>query len=162
MSSNFTAKISLPTPEATARFGSAIAPSLRAGDALLLEGEIGAGKTHFARALIQARLSKSDRAEEVPSPTYTLVQTYNDGEYEIWHADLYRLTSPDEVIELGLDYAFETAITLVEWPDRLGDTTPKSALRLRFDIDGAGRILTLKSNEANWAERLGLVLELNV
>ena len=90
---------------------------LRAGDCVLLEGPIGAGKTHFCRALIRARLG---REEDVPSPTFTLVQTY-DADVEIWHADLYRLSHPDEALELGLEDAFASAICLVEWPERLGE-----------------------------------------
>ena len=125
------------SPEDTARFAAALAPGLRAGDVLLLEGQIGGGKTHFARALIQARLAADGApVEDVPSPTFTLVQTYDGRGGEIWHADLYRLTSPDEVIELGLEEAFETAICLVEWPDRLGDLAPPDALTLQFSPDG--------------------------
>jgi tRNA threonylcarbamoyladenosine biosynthesis protein TsaE len=108
---------------------------LRAGDCLLLEGQIGAGKSHFARAFIQARLG---RAEDVPSPTFTLVQSYQ-ADVEIWHADLYRLSHPDEVLELGLDEAFDSAICLIEWPDRLGSLLPKGAMRLRFTLEGEGR-----------------------
>jgi tRNA threonylcarbamoyladenosine biosynthesis protein TsaE len=108
---------------------------LRAGDCLLLEGQIGAGKSHFARAFIQARLG---RAEDVPSPTFTLVQSYQ-ADVEIWHADLYRLSHPDEVLELGLDEAFDSAICLIEWPDRLGSLLPKGAMRLRFALAGEGR-----------------------
>ena len=100
----------------TTRLGAVLARHLRPGDTVLLSGSIGAGKTHFARAFIQARLG---RKEEVPSPTFTLIQTYDAGDTEIWHADLYRLGHPDEVHELGLEEAFETAICLVEWPDRL-------------------------------------------
>jgi tRNA threonylcarbamoyladenosine biosynthesis protein TsaE len=108
---------------------------LRAGDCLLLEGQIGAGKSHFARAFIQARLG---RAEDVPSPTFTLVQSYQ-ADVEIWHADLYRLSHPDEVLELGLEEAFDSAICLIEWPDRLGSLLPKGAMRLRFTLEGEGR-----------------------
>ena len=121
--------------DATARLGQWFATRLQAGDCLLLEGQIGAGKSHFARAFIQARLG---RAEDVPSPTFTLVQTYQ-ADIEIWHADLYRLSHPDEVLELGLEEAFDSAICLIEWPDRLGSLLPKGALRLRFALEGEGR-----------------------
>ncbi|TNF16725.1 MAG: tRNA (adenosine(37)-N6)-threonylcarbamoyltransferase complex ATPase subunit type 1 TsaE [Rhodobacteraceae bacterium] len=129
--------LDLPDPDATTRLGAIFARFAHPGDVLLLEGPIGAGKTHFARSLIQSRLG---RAEDVPSPTFTLVQTY-EADCEIWHADLYRLSHPDEVYELGLDTAFETAICLIEWPDRLGSATPEGALRLRFEQteDGAAR-----------------------
>lgn len=125
-----TLRLTLRSPEATAALAHRIAPHLGAGDTLLLDGPIGAGKTHFARSLIQSLLATP---EDVPSPTFTLVQTYDaaDGT-EIWHADLYRLTHPDEVLELGLDTAFDTAICLVEWPDRLGKACPPDALRLSF------------------------------
>ncbi|MXU64742.1 tRNA (adenosine(37)-N6)-threonylcarbamoyltransferase complex ATPase subunit type 1 TsaE [Oceanomicrobium pacificus] len=112
-----------------------LAPLLGAGDTICLTGPVGAGKTHFARALIQARLDAEDRWEDVPSPSYTLVQVYDLAETEIWHVDLYRLTDPDETIELGLDQAFDTAICLIEWPDRLGGLLPARRLDLRFDID---------------------------
>src|SRR6056297_4111622 len=121
--------LTLSSPQATAALAARIAPLLRPGDTLLLSGPIGAGKTAFARALIQARLG---RAEDVPSPTFTLVQTYDDGICEIWHADLYRLTVPEDAVELGLEQAFAEAICLVEWPDRLGDLRPEGALALDF------------------------------
>ena len=119
----------------------------------MLTGSLGAGKTHFARALIQKLLADSGVWEDVPSPTYTLVQTYDTGTSEIWHADLYRLSDPNEIIELGLDDAFDTAITLIEWPDRLGDLAPKDALRITLKIDGDARALT-----ATWDDpRLSLL-----
>lgn len=130
-------RLTLADAEATARLGRWFAPRLRAGDVLLLEGDIGAGKTHFARALIQARLAAAGLAEDLPSPTFTLVQTYDAGGTEIWHADLYRLAGPDEIEELGLVAAFGTAVCLVEWPDRLGPLRPDAALTLRF---GPGRL----------------------
>ena len=137
-------QIPLPGPDDTSAVASRLAPHLRAGDCLLLTGSLGAGKTHFARALIQKRLSDSNRWEDVPSPTYTLVQTYDDGQSEIWHADLYRLSDPNEIIELGLDEAFETAITVIEWPDRLGDLAPSNALRLTLSVTGESRALTVE------------------
>jgi tRNA threonylcarbamoyladenosine biosynthesis protein TsaE len=126
--------VPLPDPDATAALGRALAGRLGAGDAVLLQGGLGAGKTHLARALIQSLLLVP---EDVPSPSFTLVQTYGAGNLEIWHADLYRLAAAEEVAELGLDAAFGAALVLVEWPDRLGPATPPQALTLRFaDIPG--------------------------
>jgi tRNA threonylcarbamoyladenosine biosynthesis protein TsaE len=155
-SARFEAALTLSSPEATSAFAAALAPLLAAGDALLLEGPIGAGKTHFARALILARLDAAGTPrEDIPSPTFTLVQTYRAGALEIWHADLYRLGSPAEAMELGLDEAFATALTLVEWPERLGPLAPEGALRLALAPDAAeeARRLSL-SGRAEWAGRL--------
>jgi len=144
------------TETALAALGRAFAPRLGPGDTILLDGPLGAGKTHFARALIQARLAAAGRMEDVPSPSFTLVQTYDDDTAEIWHADLYRLHGPDETLELGLDDAFETAICLVEWPDRLGDLAPATALTLRFEIvrDGAARDVLATARAPGWEARL--------
>ncbi|MEZ5753432.1 MAG: tRNA (adenosine(37)-N6)-threonylcarbamoyltransferase complex ATPase subunit type 1 TsaE [Paracoccaceae bacterium] len=130
---------------ATAALGAFLAPRLAAGDCLLLEGPIGAGKSHLARALIRKRLG---RFEDIPSPTFTLVQTYDAGEVEIWHADLYRLSHPDEVLELGLEDAFSSAICLVEWPDRLGAHLPAGALHLKLSAEGDGRCVTITGGRA--------------
>ncbi len=128
--------IPLPTADDTAALGARLALVARAGDCVLLEGPIGAGKSHLARAFIQARLGRN---EDVPSPSYTLVQIYEADGVEIWHADLYRLTHPDEVWELGLDDAFAKAVCLIEWPDRLGRHLPPGALHLRLEAWGDGR-----------------------
>lgn len=136
MLSSASVTLYLPDETATTALGALLAAVLRAGDTVLLTGCIGAGKTHLARAFIQAKLG---RAEDVPSPTFTLVQTYNAPECEIWHTDLYRLSHPDEVLELGLDLAFETAICFVEWPDRLGGLVPKTAMTVTLLPKGDGR-----------------------
>ncbi|GGD21246.1 tRNA (adenosine(37)-N6)-threonylcarbamoyltransferase complex ATPase subunit type 1 TsaE [Sinisalibacter lacisalsi] len=154
-------RFALTSPEATARFGAALALRLKPGDTILLDGPIGSGKTHFARSLIQARLAADGAPlEDVPSPTFTLVQTYDTGKVEIWHADLYRLTHPDEIEELGLTDAFDTAICLVEWPDRLGDLAPENALTLSFTQgeDEDTRWLALDETSP-WRGRLGSILD---
>lgn len=137
-------RIDLPTPDATAAFAGALAPHLGAGDVLLLEGPVGAGKTAFARALIGALRARAGLPpEDVPSPTFTLVQTYDTGTFETWHADLYRLGDPTEVAELGLTDAFTEALCLIEWPDRLGCTAPRGAARLTFAMPGPGELRRL-------------------
>lgn len=135
-----TVTLPLPDEAATAALGARLAALARPGDVILLSGPIGAGKSHLARAFIRARLG---REEEVPSPTFTLIQTYGPPGDEIFHADLYRLTHPDEVWELGLDEAFSRAICLVEWPDRLGAHLPPGALRLKLSTACEGRLATL-------------------
>ncbi|MEE9388166.1 MAG: tRNA (adenosine(37)-N6)-threonylcarbamoyltransferase complex ATPase subunit type 1 TsaE [Paracoccaceae bacterium] len=122
----------LATPDETTALAAAVSRLLVAGDTLLLSGDLGAGKTHFSRALITARLAAVGMSDDIPSPTYTLVQTYSDGITDIWHADLYRLTGPDDIAELGLLEAFETAVCLIEWPDRLGDLRPPGALSIEL------------------------------
>lgn len=143
--------LDLADDTATTDFGRRLAPFLREGDVLLLNGPIGAGKTHFSRGLIRARLGWD---EDVPSPTFTLIQTY-DGMPDIWHADLYRLTHPDEVTELGLEDAFSTAICLIEWPERLGDLRPDGALTLNFRVtrNGDARAVDI-IGPAQWGARL--------
>jgi tRNA threonylcarbamoyladenosine biosynthesis protein TsaE len=125
------------------------APFCRRGGVILLKGEIGAGKSFFSRALI---LELLEIPEDIPSPTFTIVQTYTAPDLEIWHCDLYRLTSPDEAFELGLEDAFETALCLIEWPEKLAGVTPSDALTMTFqhtDSDTA-RNVTLNSAATKW------------
>ena len=118
-------------PLETKTLATEIKEYLQNGDVILLKGEIGAGKSHFARSLIQAAM---DKVEEVPSPTFTLVQTYDTKIGSIWHADLYRLSDQSEIFELGLIDAFGKEIVLVEWPDRLGHLEPQDALKIEMVI----------------------------
>lgn len=113
---------------ATGRLAARLAGRARRGDAILLEGPLGAGKSAFARAFLRA--AAGDPALEVPSPSFTLVQGYDlPGGMQAHHFDLYRLSGPAEVAELGWEEAREAGIVLVEWPDRLGPgLTPEGAL----------------------------------
>ncbi len=143
----------LETAEDAAALAVAFSAHLKGGDSLLLSGPVGAGKTHFARSIIQAMMARDGEVEDVPSPTFTLVQVYETSVGEVWHTDLYRLTHVDELTELGLDDAFDTAITLVEWPDRLGAARPERHLDLSFsmpDIESDTRVLELVAVGDNW------------
>ena len=140
----------LSSPQETADLATRIAAALGPGDCLLLEGPIGAGKTHLSRHLIQSLLPVF---EDVPSPTFTLVQTYDVPTGELWHADLYRLSSLEEIEELGLVDAFDSAICLVEWPDRLAELTPPHALHLSLSLDPENvdtRHLTFTWSDKKW------------
>lgn len=140
-----------PNADATALFAVKLGQGLRAGDVVLLSGPVGAGKTHFARALIQSLL---DVPEDVPSPTFTLVQTYDTQKGALWHADLYRIGTDTEIDELGLVEAFEDAICLVEWPDRLASLQPIGALSIDIAQNGEGRSTHLSWTDEKWASRL--------
>lgn len=148
------ARFSSRSAEQTADLARSIGRGLRPGDTILLEGDIGAGKTHFARSLIQ---SLQDAPEDVPSPTFTLVQTYETRNGPLWHADLYRLGGPDEIVETGLLDAMETAICLIEWPDRLGPDAPDTALTLQFAngaTEDSREITATSAAPAHWVGRL--------
>jgi tRNA threonylcarbamoyladenosine biosynthesis protein TsaE len=120
---------------ATARLGAALAARLRVGDVLALTGDLGAGKTALARAIVRALTGDPD--EDVPSPTFTLVQMYDTpAGPPVHHYDLYRLEHPDEVLELDLDDALAGGITLIEWPDRLGGWLPRDRLDVTLSIAG--------------------------
>lgn len=146
----------LPSEAATEALAAALAPLLRPGDLVLLQGVLGAGKSFLARALIRALAD--DSFAEVPSPTFTLVQSYETPAGEVWHADLYRLSDPEEIVELGLEDAFETAICLLEWPDRLAPHWPNHALCLRLEVPpattGARRVTVAAPPESDLARRL--------
>lgn len=127
--------LSLPDIEATDRLAHALSSIADPGCCILLDGPVGAGKTYLARKILHILMRAQGQIEDVPSPTFTLVQTYQIGALEVWHADLYRLTSADELVELGLEAAFETAFCLVEWPDRMGDMAPAKALHIALSPD---------------------------
>jgi tRNA threonylcarbamoyladenosine biosynthesis protein TsaE len=139
----------LPDLSATVCLAEAVAGCARAGDAILLEGELGAGKTEFARAFLRA--ASNDAALEVPSPTFTLVQSYDTARGPVHHFDLWRLDGPDALTELGWDEACRD-IVLVEWPDRLGAMRPTDALTVALELQpGESRRVRL----SGWPDRIG-------
>ncbi|TXH38739.1 MAG: tRNA (adenosine(37)-N6)-threonylcarbamoyltransferase complex ATPase subunit type 1 TsaE [Rhodospirillaceae bacterium] len=152
----------LPDEAATAALARDLAPFLRRGDVLALWGDLGAGKTSFARALITYL---SAAAEDVPSPTFTLVQTYPGriGEarepVELWHFDLYRLTAPEQAYDLAIEEAFEGGISLIEWPVRLGYLLPAKRLDLTLTLtDEVGRRRAEIAGNDVWHRRLASLM----
>lgn len=154
-------EIRLSNEAATIEVAAELGKHLSPGDTVLLSGEIGAGKTAFARALIQSRMRAYGTIEDVPSPTFTIVQPYSVGDAEIWHADLYRLGDSSEIAELGLDMAIETAICLIEWPDRLGELLPIAALSVCLSTTGDmdQRILSFSWSDPKWPNKLGGIVD---
>ncbi len=141
---------------ATARLAEDLATKIAPGDVIALEGDLGAGKTTLARALIRA--VADDDGLEVPSPTFTLVQTY-PGRVAIAHFDLYRLGGPDEMDEIGFDEASETGAVLVEWPERAEGRLPPETLVIRLSIEGESRRAEI-SGGGTWPERLARLGEI--
>ncbi len=121
---------------ATEQLGATLAARLKPGDVVGLKGELGAGKTTLARAILRA--AADDPALIVPSPTFTLVEVYETPQGIYWHFDLYRLETPEQVFELGWEEARAEGIVLLEWPERLGPLLPKH-LSVTLEIDGDGR-----------------------
>ena len=144
-------KLDLADEAATAALAARLAALARPGDVIALTGELGAGKTSFARAFIRAR----GGAGEVPSPTFTLVQIYDVDAATIWHFDGYRLRTHEEAWELGIEDAFVEGISLIEWPDRLGLLLPRHRLEitLLYGEQFGARRAALDSGQ-DWQRRL--------
>jgi tRNA threonylcarbamoyladenosine biosynthesis protein TsaE len=132
--------LDLPDAEATARLGAGLARVLRIGDALCLKGPLGAGKSTLARGLVRALTSPD---EEVPSPTFTLVQTYEGPRFPVAHFDLYRLQRSEEVSELALEEALQAGAAVIEWPERLGADQPGDRLEIEIAWRGEARAARL-------------------
>lgn len=143
---------SLADEAATVALARRIAAVARPGDVIALAGELGVGKTRFARAFVDAL---TGAREEVPSPTFTLVQTYDSPGGPIWHFDLYRLTRPDEAYELGIEEALSEGISLIEWPDRAQGLLPDQRLDLTLTFAAAPNARAARLiGRGSWADRL--------
>ena len=129
------AVIDLPDEAATQALGRAVARALETGEAVCLSGRLGAGKSTLARALVRA-LTAPD--EEVPSPTFTLVQFYEGARLNVAHFDLYRLSSADEAYEIGLDEALDDGAAVIEWPERLEGRLPRDRLDIEIALSSGG------------------------
>lgn len=142
--------VTLENDADTAALGARIASACAPGDVIALRGDLGAGKSTLARALIRALMGEEI---DVPSPTFTLVQTYAAPGLDIWHFDLYRLQDPREARELGLDESAD-GLCLIEWPERLAGDLPGQRLDISLSFSGDGRIARLL-DFSDWSKRLG-------
>ena len=129
--------------QATVELAQKVAERAAVGDVFALYGTLGMGKSVFARAFIQ----KLTGAEEVPSPTFTLVQTYEAPAYEIYHYDLYRLKSPEEIFELDIEEAMYQGVCLIEWPEKMGGYLPRKAVRITIAPQESGRQISFEAAE---------------
>lgn len=150
MATSFT--LALDGVAATEALARTLASLARTGDVIALSGGLGAGKSVFARAFVR---TFTGEAEEVPSPTFTLVQTYEGAGQRLYHFDLYRLEQPEEAFELGIEDAFADGISLIEWPERLGRLLPAESLRLTLTFAGApeARLIEIAAG-GSWPARL--------
>lgn len=142
-----------PDEAATAHLGTRLASLSQRGDVFALYGTLGMGKSVLARAFIQSLT----RAEEVPSPTFTLLQTYEAPGYEIYHYDLYRLKSPEEVFELNIEEAFYTGVCLIEWPEKMGGYLPRNVLKVTITPYEKGRSITIDCLDENRLKRFSSI-----
>jgi tRNA threonylcarbamoyladenosine biosynthesis protein TsaE len=143
-------QVALDDLAATARLAQALARQLSPGDVVGLSGALGAGKTTFARDVIRAL----GGAEEVPSPTFTLVQVYELGDLTVWHFDLYRLGVLEEAYELGIEDAFADGASLIEWPERMAPLLPADRLDIDLSITGETSRRARLTGHGRWAGRL--------
>jgi tRNA threonylcarbamoyladenosine biosynthesis protein TsaE len=143
--------VMLPDAAASERLGARLAPLLRTRDVVALQGDLGAGKTTLARGLLRALAG--DPEMDVPSPTFTLVEVYEFPALTVWHFDLYRLKEAEDAWELGLEQALGEAVSLIEWPERLGPLLPANRLEVRLQASNGGRRAELAGND-DWASRL--------
>ena len=132
--------------------GAKIATIAQKGDVICLIGGLGAGKTTFARGFLQNAMCVGPDTE-IPSPTFTLVQTYESEAFPIWHFDFYRIESPDDVYEIGLEEALDTGVSLIEWPEKAGDLLPEERLEILIEPIETGRQVRFFGHEG-WAKRI--------
>ena len=143
-------KFILPAEKDTVEFGRRLAHMARKGDVFALFGTLGMGKSVLARAFIQELTG----AAEVPSPTFTLVQSYEAPDFEIYHFDLYRLKSPEEIFEIGMEEALYDGVSLIEWPEKMGGYLPQGAFQINIANHAQGRELSIETASSAAAERL--------
>lgn len=145
-----TLEFNLPTEQDTIAIGKKLAHLARKGDVFALYGTLGMGKSVLARAFVQELCGNG----EVPSPTFTLLQTYEAPDFDIYHFDLYRLKSPDEIFEIGVEDALYSGVSLIEWPDKMSPYLPRDIFKLEIVPQSNGRKLIITINSAEKQSRL--------
>ena len=135
----------------TVSLGQKVAKIAQKGDILALDGTLGMGKSVFCRAFIQSLVGQT----EVPSPTFTLLQTYDAPDFEIYHFDLYRLKDPDEIFELGMEEAMYQGVCLIEWPEKMGSYLPRRAIMVKISPQENGRLFEFFVSEPERKKRYG-------
>ncbi len=143
------------TEQDTADVGKKLAGIARKGDVFALFGTLGMGKSVLSRAFVQSLTG----AEEVPSPTFTLVQTYETANFDIYHFDLYRIKSPEEIFELGAEEAIYEGVCLIEWPEKMGAYLPNNAFHVRITPFASGRKITIETKDVNKQKRLETLVD---
>jgi N-acetylmuramate 1-kinase len=150
--------VDLPDVASTERFAATVAAEMGPDVLMTLTGDLGAGKTTFARALLRHLTGNPDL--EVPSPTFTLMQVYDGPRFPIVHCDLYRVAGPDELAELGWDEASAGALVLVEWADRIGEQLPADRIDVGFILEpdeGPEHRVAVVTGYGAWAQRVGVM-----
>lgn len=150
-------KITSKTEQTTKEIGQKLARQAKRGDCFALYGTLGMGKSVLARAFVQELCGN----EEVPSPTFTLVQLYDAPEYTIYHFDLYRLKSAEEIFELGMEDALYDGVCLIEWPEKMAQYLPRNCIKVTITPNNDERIITINSNDEQKLIRMKEALGLN-
>ncbi len=137
----------------TIRVGRCLAEIAKRGDFFALYGTLGVGKSVLARAFIQKFCGNI----EVPSPTFTLLQSYETDGFDLYHFDLYRIKSPEEIFEIGMEEAIYNGVLLVEWPEKMGNYIPKDVFKIEISTENDGRKITIHCNSSEKQERLSML-----
>lgn len=131
------------TEQDTITVAERLARQVKVGDVIALYGTLGMGKTVFCRGFVRTFMP----LQEVPSPTFTLLQVYETPSFPIYHFDMYRLKTPDEAYEIGIEDAFAEGVSLIEWPEKIGPLLPKKCISVRLEADGNKRLICIEGIE---------------
>ena len=150
--------LNLPSEKATSEFGKKISENLKIGDIIYLSGEMGSGKTTLARSIIKNLLPDDLKNTTVPSPTFTLIQTYNGKNFDIGHADLYRIENSSELEALGIEDILYNGAVLIEWAEKIKNKLNYNIIEIKISYSEEGRIAQIK-NIQGWDSRINELSE---